>query len=86
MHFQSRQRGSALVTVLVLSLALCITIASLLRYSLSERRMNYRAAMRLEARNAAEAISEFGLSQVRQLMDSRSDFSPTRFTSPSRKM
>ena len=81
MHFQSRQRGSALVTVLVLSLALCITIASLLRYSLSERRMNYRAAMRLEARNAAEAISEFGLSQVRQLMDSRSDFSPTRFTS-----
>lgn len=76
-----RQRGSALVTVMMLSFALIIVVTSILGYSLNERRLNYREAMRLEARNAAEAMSEYGLAQVRQLMETRSDFTPTRFTS-----
>lgn len=75
------ERGSALVTVMMLSLGLIIVVTSILGYSLNERRLNYREAMRLEARNAAEAISEYGLAQVRQLMETRSDFTPTRFTS-----
>lgn len=74
------QRGSALATVMMLSMGLMIVVATTLSYSLSESRMNYREAMRLEARNAAEAISEFGLAQIRYKMDSRSDFTPTRFT------
>src|SRR6187402_323 len=74
-------RGSALVTVMILSLGLIIIVTSILGYSLNERRLNYREAMRLEARNAAEAVSEYGLAQVRQLMETRSDFTPTRFTS-----
>lgn len=73
-------RGSALVTVMMLSMSLLIIVASTLSYSLSERRLNHREAMRLEARNAAEAISEYGLSQIRKKMDDRSDFTPTRFT------
>lgn len=73
-------RGGALVTVMMLSMALTMVIASTLTYSLTERRLNHRASMRLEARNAAEAISEYGLSQIRQKMDTRSDFTPTRFT------
>ncbi len=77
----SSRRGSALVTVMMLTLALAIIIASVLSYSLNERRLNYREQVRLEARNAAEAISEYGLAQVRQLMESRSDFTSTRFTS-----
>ena len=75
-----RQRGSALVTVMMLSMGLIIIVTSILGYSLNERRLNYREAMRLEARNAAEAMSEYGLAQVRQLMETRSDFTPTRFT------
>lgn len=77
----ARRRGSALVTVMMVSLGLVMIIASILGYSLTERRLNYREGMRLEARNAAEAVSEYGLSQIRQLMETRSDFSPTRFTS-----
>lgn len=77
---RSRERGSALVTVILLSFGLLIITASVLGFSLSERRLNYREAMRLEARNAAEAVSEYGMSQVRQFMDSRSDFSSTTFT------
>ena len=74
-------RGSALVTVMMLAVGLMIIIASILSYSLSERRLNYREGMRLEARNAAEAVSEYGLSQVRALMEARSNYAPTRFTS-----
>lgn len=78
---QARRRGSALVTVMMVSLGLTMIIASIIGYSLTERRLNFREGMRLEARNAAEAVSEYGLSQIRQLMETRSDFSPTRFTS-----
>lgn len=78
--FSARQRGSALVTVMMLSFALILIVTSILGYSMNERRLNYREAMRLEARNAAEAISEYGLAQVRQLMETRSDFTSTRFT------
>jgi hypothetical protein len=75
------RRGSALVTVLMLTMALTIVIASTIGYSLTERRLNHRSAMRLEARNAAEAISEYGMSQIRELMNKRRDYSSTRFTS-----
>ncbi len=74
------RRGSALVTVLMLTMALTIVIASTIGYSLTERRLNHRSAMRLEARNAAEAISEYGMSQIRELMNKRRDYTSTRFT------
>ncbi len=74
------QRGSALGTVLMISLGVLLVVASMMSYSMTERRLNYREAMRIEARNAAEAISEYGLSQVRQLMSSRSDYTSARFT------
>jgi len=45
-------------------MALMMIIASILGYSLSERRLNYREAMRLEARNAREAMAEYGMAQV----------------------
>ncbi len=73
-------RGSALAAVMMISFGLILIVTSILGYSLNERRLNYREAMRLEARNAAEAMSEFGLAQVRQLMETRSDFTATRFT------
>jgi hypothetical protein len=75
-----RRRGSALVGVIIFVSLILLIVASVMGYSITERRLNLREALRLEARNAAEAVSEYGVSQVRQLMENRSDFSSTRFT------
>jgi hypothetical protein len=72
-------RGSALLTVILLTTVLCTLIASILGLALAERRLNHRDALRLEARYAAEAAAEYGISQIRQKYASRSviDVSPT---------
>ena len=53
-----RQRGSALVTVIIFSCVLLALVASVMQWSLTERRLNSRNASWLEARNAAEAAAE----------------------------
>ncbi len=58
------RRGSALVTVLLFTFVLAMIVASMLQWSLQERRMNTRTGYWLEARNAAEALAEFGTSQI----------------------
>lgn len=60
----SRTRGSAFITVLLYSFLLLTLVASVLQWSLHERRMNARSAYFLEARNAAEALAEYGFSQI----------------------
>jgi len=60
----ARTRGSAFVTVLLYSFLLLSLVATILQWSLHERRMNSRAAYFLEARNAAEALAEYGFSQI----------------------
>ncbi|HTT55808.1 MAG TPA: hypothetical protein VMF63_01760 [Opitutaceae bacterium] len=62
---RSRTRGSAFITVMLYSFLLLSLVATILQWSLSERRMNSRAAYFLEARNAAEALAEYGFSQIR---------------------
>ena len=59
-----RSRGSAFVTVLLFTFLLLTLVASILTWSLSERRLNVRASYWLEARNAAEALAEYGFSQI----------------------
>ncbi len=66
------RRGSVLVTVMIISLSLSVLIAGLLNYSVTERRINVRHALRLEARNAAEAVVEYGFAQLRYKFDNRS--------------
>ncbi|HWA86288.1 MAG TPA: hypothetical protein VG710_08710 [Opitutus sp.] len=63
-RFPSRPRGSALITVLLLSFLLITIAASVMNWSLTERRLNARSAYWLEARNAAEAVAEYGAAQV----------------------
>src|ERR1051325_7329748 len=58
------QRGSAFVTVMMFTCVMFILSASLIRWSLTERRLNLRNASWLEARNAAEAVAEYGFAQV----------------------
>ncbi len=59
-----RSRGSAFITVLLYSFLLLSLVATILQWSLTERRMNTRASYFLEARNAAEALAEYGFSQI----------------------
>ena len=66
-------RGSALVTVILLTTVLCTLVASILGLALAERRLNHRDELRLEARYAAEAVAEYGISQIRQKYATRSD-------------
>jgi hypothetical protein len=65
-------RGSALISVVIFSTVALLLVGSLLSWSMTERRLNYRQALRLEARNSAEALAEYGFSQVRQKMETRS--------------
>lgn len=74
-----RTRGSAFITVVIFTTVLMILIASLLGWSVTERRLNYRNSLRLEARNAAEAIAEYGFYQIRTKLETRSTFAPDAF-------
>ncbi len=56
-------------------------IGSILQYSTSERRLNNRAKLLLEARTAAEAISEYGMSQVTSILQSNRTFTDSTWSS-----
>jgi|GEM_PF-6887508 len=68
---RDRQRGSALITVLLFSFVLLTLVGSVLQWSLTERRLNSRNGYWLEARNAAEAVAEYGCFQVAQAFNTR---------------
>ncbi|HVU23338.1 MAG TPA: hypothetical protein VHE13_04375 [Opitutus sp.] len=63
-RFSPRTRGSALITVLLFCFLLITIAASVMNWGLTERRLNARSAYWLEARNAAEAVAEYGCFQV----------------------
>lgn len=74
------ERGSAFITVLLFTFLILTLVATLLKWSLSERSLNSRASYWLEARNAAEAVAEYGFSQVSTQFSryaSPPSFSPT---------
>ncbi len=58
------RRGSAFVTVMMFTCVMFILSASLIKWSLTERRLNMRNASWLEARNGAEAVAEYGFAQI----------------------
>lgn len=65
------QRGSALVTVMLFSFVLLTLAGSVMQWSITERRLNSRSGYWLEARNAAEAVAEYGCFQVAQAFNSK---------------
>ncbi len=70
--FRGRSRGSTILSVVVFTTFALLLVGSLLSWGVTERRLNYRNALRLEARNAAEALAEYGFSQIRQKLEVRS--------------
>ena len=79
--FISSQRGSAFITVMGFSIILLLLVASVLKYSGSERKLNNREKIHFEARLAAEAISEYGIAQVKNILEKSSTFTDSVWTS-----
>ena len=59
-----RRRGSALITVVILTAVMALLTASMLSYTLTERRGNERNRLVLRARNMAENISVYAAEQL----------------------
>ncbi len=79
--FSSSNRGSAFITVVGFCVVLLLLIGSVLQYSTSERRNNNRAKLLLEARTAAEGISEYGIAQVKNILDTNRTFTDSTWAS-----
>ena len=63
------QKGSALVSVLIIGVAFFIVIGVTLRWGVTEKSINKRHILRHEAKNASESIVEYGFSEmVRKFM------------------
>ncbi len=75
-----RTRGSGIIMALIFAAVLSAVLASMLRWVMTEATLNQRAIRRLEANNAAEAIAEYGMMQVRYKMDNTSTFLANSFT------
>lgn len=74
-------RGVALVTVVLLSTFIGITAAVLLRYAIVEFRLNERTALRFAAKNAAEAMLEYGSAELMARLQRNVNFSTGELTS-----
>jgi hypothetical protein len=59
-----RPRGSALLTVIIFTTFMALLAGSILTWSVNERFLNTRTVYWIEARNAAEALCEYGAAQV----------------------
>ncbi len=71
---RGRRRGSALVTVFIISTCVALVAASAMSVATSERRINVEASLVLEARNAAEAVAEYGMADLAVRFDSTMAF------------
>jgi len=75
----SQPHGSALITVIIFTSMMAIMIASILGWSLTERRINGRNSYWLQASGAAEALAEYGMAQATHLYNSNPSPSNTYF-------
>lgn len=77
--FRSR-RGVALVTVVILTTVLGATAGVLLRYAIVEFRLNQRNQLRFAAKNAAEAMIEYGSAELMTRLQRNVNFSTGELT------
>jgi hypothetical protein len=72
--FTTKRRGSALAAVLIVCTCVAMVAGTAMQLSTSERRMNHYAALNAEARNAAEAIAEYGLADLTYRFNTQNSF------------
>ncbi|MDX2109071.1 MAG: hypothetical protein SFY80_02400 [Verrucomicrobiota bacterium] len=59
-----KQRGSALVMVIIAVLVVSMIIGSLMLYAMTERRLNHNQLMWIQGRSAAEGIVDLGMGEL----------------------
>lgn len=80
MNSRRLQKGSAIALVFVFAAALCITAAVLIKYAGTEFRLNQRNQLRFQAKNAAEAMLEYGASEVMYRLQKKANFATDELT------
>ncbi|MDQ8186903.1 hypothetical protein [Pelagicoccus sp. SDUM812002] len=71
----SEKRGSVVMAVFVITTALAVVLGAILSHSLTERKINARHELRLIAKNASEAVVEYGFAQLRHKFENQTNFS-----------
>ncbi len=69
-----RRKGSALAAVFIICTCVGMVAASTMKITVGERRLNSDAALLVEARNAAEAVVEYGFAELSKRFDSTMAF------------
>jgi len=77
----NRKSGSALITTMILVGIISVILAWILRYSVSERRVNHRHKLRAQTTNVAEAIVEYGFAQLSYTFNNNTTVASTAFNS-----
>ncbi len=72
-------RGSVILTVVIVTTFLLAICASLLSYSLTERKINRATQLRFQSKNAAEAVLEYAASEVSARLNNNYNFSSDEF-------
>lgn len=71
---KSHKRGSALAAVFIICTCVAMVAGSSMQQSSTDKRLNHFAALNAEARNAAEAITEYGLADLTFRFDTQNSF------------
>lgn len=73
-HSIKRRQGSAIPVVVILLIGTSMILGSVLRFAVSETRLNKNHELWIEAKFVAEAISEYGFAELRRRFDKNSSF------------
>ncbi|MFL3660030.1 MAG: hypothetical protein ACJ07L_18530, partial [Opitutales bacterium] len=81
MNTNQTKRGSALATSVLIIAVLSAAMAALLKLSVTERRINYRHQLRMQASNTAETVVEYGFAQLSYVFDNQTSVNSDSFKS-----
>ncbi len=74
LFLRPRNAGSTLVLVVIFTAVLSIMAASLLRFGVTERRLNHSNILFTEARNASESMVEYGFAELKARWQRQTSF------------
>lgn len=73
-HPDGRRQGSAVPVVVILLIGTSLILGSVLRFAVTETRLNKNHELWIEAKFIAEAISEYGFAELRDRFDRNTSF------------
>src|SRR3954463_1180759 len=86
MNSRRLQKGSAVALVFIFAAVLCITAAVLLKYAGTEFRLNQRNQLRFQAKNAAEAMLEYGAAEIMTRLQNKANFATNEVTATATRL